>query len=56
MWGMKNQLDCPICNKKIFSGLGEGCKMCGMITVEDFCCKICMRKFNSINKRKEVWR
>jgi len=51
---MKIQLDCPICNREVFSGIGEGCRMCGMITIgfEDFCCKLCMRKFNSINRER----
>ena len=54
VWWMKNKLDCPICDKEVFSGVGEGCKMCGMVMLgfEDFCCKLCMRKYNSINRMK----
>jgi hypothetical protein len=46
-------LNCPICNEEVYSGVGKGCKMCGMLLNEEdneFCCKICMRKFNTINK------
>ena len=59
---MKDVMSCPVCKKEVFSGLGEGCRMCGMAIDggvragvpfeegKDFCCKICMRKFNSINR------
>lgn len=49
----KKQLMCPVCNDEVYSGVGEGCKMCGMILKDkdkDFCCKLCMRKHNTINK------
>ena len=48
---MINVLNCPICKKKVFSEIGRGCKMCGMILngPDSFCCKICMRKYNTIN-------
>ena len=51
---MSQVLNCPICKKDIYSETGYGCKMCGMILEndEDFCCKICMKKYNSINRVK----
>jgi hypothetical protein len=54
MWRMKDILSCPVCKMEVFSDVGRGCKMCGMVTIGfgDFCCKLCMRKHNSINKRK----
>ncbi|MBT6689824.1 hypothetical protein HN903_00685 [archaeon] len=53
---MKEDLDCPICEKQVFSGAGEGCKMCGMTMDEGdelFCCEICEDKWGSINSRVE---
>jgi hypothetical protein len=49
---MSNNLNCPICEKEIYSGLGRGCKMCGMVLEEDdeFCCKDCIKKYEKINK------
>ena len=54
---MKKQMSCLICKKELYSSLGEGCKMCGMVLDEKnkenkFCCKICMRKYSTINKMK----
>lgn len=51
---MKNVLNCPICKKEVFSSLGKGCRMCGMVldSADSFCCKICMRKYNTINRNK----
>ena len=42
---VKDIMSCPVCKKEVFSGLGEGCKMCGMALdgSDSFCCKICMR-------------
>ncbi|GEM_PF-1100626 len=50
---MGDVLNCPVCKMEVFSGVGRGCKMCGMAIegLEEFCCKICMRKFNTINRR-----
>ena len=47
-------LSCPICKKDVYSTVGIGCKMCGMALddLESFCCKICMRKYNTINRNK----
>lgn len=50
---MQAILNCPICEKEIYSEIGRGCKMCGMPLQnkdEIFCCKICMRKYKLINK------
>jgi hypothetical protein len=49
----KDTLGCPVCKKEVYSGVGKGCKMCGMSMEEvgDFCCNICMRKYNTINKK-----
>ena len=51
---MKNMFNCPVCKKEVFSTLGKGCKMCGMALDggDSFCCKICMRKYNTINNVK----
>ena len=51
---MKDMLNCPVCKKDVFSGVGRGCKMCGMVLDSSslFCCKICMRKYNTINNMK----
>jgi len=55
---MNRVLNCPICKKEVYSEIGKGCKMCGMSLIgtknvnENFCCKICMRKHNTINKVK----
>ena len=27
---MKKEKKCPLCYEKIYSGIGKGCKMCGM--------------------------
>lgn len=52
MWRMKDKMNCPICRQEVFSELGRRCKMCGMVVVgsDDFCCKICMRKYNTISR------
>jgi len=50
---MIKNLHCPICRKEIYSGIGNGCKMCGMAVEdkEEFCCKICFRKYSTINNK-----
>ena len=48
-------LNCLICKKEVYSEIGKGCKMCGMPLEEDdneYCCKICMRKHNTILRNK----
>ena len=50
---MKKDYNCPLCKKEIYSGIGNGCMMCGMLLVdkdETYCCNICMRRHNKINK------
>ena len=45
--------DCPLCDKKLVSGLGKGCKMCGMSLKDkskDFCSKKCETKYKDIRK------
>ena len=52
---MENILNCPICKKEVYSEIGKGCKMCGMILEEQnkkFCCNICMRKYNTILRNR----
>lgn len=48
---MKQSLKCPLCYEEVYSGLGEGCKMCGMAIEKnkDFCSKKCEEKYNKIN-------
>ncbi len=43
---------CPLCDKKVYSGIGNGCKMCGMILEleETFCSKNCERSFVNLKK------
>jgi predicted amidophosphoribosyltransferase len=52
---MKNKsMSCLICEKELYSEIGEGCKMCGMplekINQEEFCCNDCKKKYEEINK------
>lgn len=49
----KNIMFCRICDKELYSGKGLGCKMCGMALedkYDNFCCNLCKRKYNTINK------
>jgi len=49
---MQKTMDCPICDGEIFSGLGKGCRMCGMLLEDDhnnFCCEDCKDKYCQIN-------
>jgi len=51
-------LDCPLCNKEIFSDIGKGCIMCGMPLEHEgeFCsnkCKQIYIKIRSIKIRNE---
>lgn len=52
----EERMSCPICDKELFSEVGEGCLMCGMSVDkgEFFCCKLCMRKYNKINRNKNL--
>jgi len=47
------ELECPLCKEKIYSSIGEGCKMCAMPLNEwdeEFCSKRCKIKYFMINK------
>jgi len=51
---MEQELKCPLCEEKIYSYLGEGCKMCGMELQEmdiDFCSEGCKKKYAQINNK-----
>jgi len=57
VWGMNmNNMSCPLCNKSVYSDLGKGCKMCGMVLEDDneFCFDICESYFLEIGVRKGV--
>ena len=48
-----NNSKCPFCEEVLYSGLGEGCKMCGMPLDEfdeEFCSEMCEKKYFIINK------
>ncbi len=48
---MKN-LNCPLCEEEVYSGIGEGCKMCGMALedkTEEFCSMKCEEQHSKIN-------
>jgi len=49
---MQEEIICPLCNEKIYTGLGKGCKMCGMVIEknEDFCSILCKKEYIKINK------
>jgi len=49
-----NYLSCPVCEKDVYSSIGKGCKMCGMVLddSDDFCCEECRKKYNTIRKNK----
>jgi len=49
---MEEYIKCPLCSEKIYSGLGKGCKMCGMAINKDeeFCSEICQTEHKKINK------
>ena len=49
---MNKGFDCPVCEKEVYSGIGNGCKMCGMLLTERedfFCCGNCEEKHQEIN-------
>lgn len=48
---MKN-LKCPLCDEKVYSGIGSGCQMCGMPLKEsqkNFCSLKCKIKYGKIH-------
>jgi len=49
---MKNK-NCPVCHNKIYSGLGRGCRLCGMPLEDEskeFCSKECKKRYNQIHE------
>jgi len=45
---MKNNINCPLCHKEIYSEMGKSCKMCGMVLEDkskDFCSKVCRIRY-----------
>lgn len=51
---MKNK-NCPICHEEVYSELGKGCKMCGMLLEDEskeFCSKFCRDVYNKIHNVK----
>jgi len=47
-------LNCPLCHEKVYSGLGEGCKLCGMPLEDDeeFCSEFCKESYNEVHKNE----
>ncbi len=53
---MKQELKCPICKEELYTGLGQGCKMCGMPldnSQKKFCSKECKIKYNKIRRPRK---
>lgn len=53
---MKTGIACPLCKEKLYSGLGKGCKMCGMPIEEnkEFCSENCKLNYFLINIRERI--
>lgn len=51
-----NDMPCPLCHKNVYSELGKGCKMCGMVLEDDgeFCSDLCESHFLEIGVRRGV--
>ena len=47
-------MSCPLCNKNVYSELGGGCKMCGMVLEDgnNFCSNVCESLFWGSEKRR----
>jgi endogenous inhibitor of DNA gyrase (YacG/DUF329 family) len=50
-------MECPLCEKKLYSSIGDGCVMCGMPVENEagFCsdeCKEIYKKINLEEKKK----
>ena len=47
------KISCPLCYEVIYTGLGKGCRMCGMKINpnEEFCSEICEEEYGKINQR-----
>ena len=44
---------CPLCEKRVYSGVGTGCKMCGMLLDEqeiEFCSDDCEDSYKEISR------
>jgi len=50
------EMKCLLCKETVFSELGNGCRMCGMVVDmnEDFCSSWCENEFGRINEKKSV--
>jgi len=52
--GGKMQIQkCPLCEKRVYSGVGTGCKMCGMLLDEqeiEFCSDDCEDSYKEISR------
>ena len=53
----KMNMECPLCEKKLYSSIGDGCVMCGMPVENEagFCsdeCKEIYKKINLEEKKK----
>jgi len=49
---MKQGFNCPVCAQEVFSGIGKGCRLCGMLLEEEkenFCCSDCEETYNNIH-------
>ena len=49
---MNKNMKCPLCKEEIYSEMGKGCKMCGMILSNknaEFCSESCESNYKSIN-------
>jgi len=46
------KMTCPLCKEEIYSGIGEGCMMCGMPLEKQkkFCSEKCQDRYFLINK------
>jgi hypothetical protein len=54
---MKKNLDCPICEKIVYSSVGGGCKLCGMPLNdknENFCSENCRIKYLIIHLKNKM--
>lgn len=54
---MEKEMSCPLCKKELYTGLGKGCKMCGMPLEKkekDFCSENCKRKYKKIRETKKI--
>ncbi len=53
---MKQNMKCPLCKEELYSELGKGCRMCGMVLANqngEFCSEYCRERYRFINKTDE---